>query len=77
MSAMDLRRQRIHEAHQAGLRNRMRDGWHIPERRVDELLQAWTVEAARRGLPPSVAGYWAEAERWIRDALYIRGEGQA
>ena len=46
---MDLRRQRIHEAQRAGLRNRIRDQWYVPEERANALLDAWEIVARERG----------------------------
>jgi hypothetical protein len=63
---MDLRRQRIHEAQRTGLRNRIRDQWHVPEERANALLDAWEIVARERGLEPGQVGYWRESEEWIR-----------
>lgn len=63
---MDLRHQRIHEAQRAGLRNRIRDHWRVPEARADALLDAWAITASERGLVPGQATYWQEGEEWIR-----------
>lgn len=63
---MDLRRQRIHEAQRTGLRNRIRDQWHVPEERANALLDAWDQEAMKRFLPPGDAAYWRDGEAWIR-----------
>jgi hypothetical protein len=63
---MDLRRQRIHDAQRAGLRNRIRDHWHVPEARADALLDAWEITASERGLAPGQAAYWQEGEKWVR-----------
>lgn len=63
---MDLRRQRIHEAQRAGLRNRIRDHWHVPEARADALLDGWAIVAGERGLEPGQPGYWQEGEMWLR-----------
>ena len=65
-ASMDLRRQRIHEAQRAGLRNRIRDHWHVPEARADALLDSWATTASERGLMPGDASYWQEGEKWIR-----------
>lgn len=64
---MDLRRQRIHEAQRTGLRNRIRDQWHVPEERANALLDAWEIVARERGLEPGQVGYWRESEEWIRE----------
>ena len=63
---MDLRRQRIHEAQRTGLRNRIRDQWHVPEERANALLDAWEIVARERGLEPGQVGYWRESEEWIQ-----------
>jgi hypothetical protein len=63
---MDLRRSRIHEAQRAGLRNRIRDDWHVPEEKTDALLEAWPVEANGRGVEPGQSAYWRDGEAWIR-----------
>ena len=63
---MDLRRQRIHDAQKAGLRNRLRDHWHVPEARADALLDAWARTARERGLQLGQATYWQEGEEWLR-----------
>jgi hypothetical protein len=64
---MDLRRQRITEAQRAGLRNRIRDEWCVPEARADALLDAWAIEAKERGLEPGQGSYWQDGEAWIRE----------
>ena len=66
---MDLRRSRIHEAQRAGLRNRVRDHWHVPEAKAGSLLEAWAAEATERGLKPGPSEYWREGEAWIRDQV--------
>lgn len=66
---MDLQRSRIHEAQRAGLRNRIRDQWHVPEAKADSLLEAWAAEATERGLKPGQSEYWREGEAWIRDRV--------
>ena len=63
---MDLRRQRIHDAQRAGLRNRIRDHWHVPGARADALLEAWAKTASERGLVPGQPSYWQEGEKWLR-----------
>lgn len=63
---MDLRRQRIHEAQRTGLRNRIRDQWHVPEERANALLEAWAKTASERGLVPGQPSYWQEGEKWLR-----------
>lgn len=63
---MNLRQERIHQAQRAGLRNRMREAWHVPELKVDELLRAWAAEAKERGLTPGQVGYWRDGEEWLR-----------
>ncbi len=69
---MDLRRRRIHDAQRSGLRNRIRDHWHVPEAKADALLEAWAVEAAVRGLSPGQSDYWRDGEVWIRDRVDAR-----
>jgi hypothetical protein len=64
---MELRRQRITEAQRAGLRNRVRDEWRVPEARADALLDAWAITAKERGLEPGQGAYWQEGEEWIRE----------
>lgn len=64
---MDLRRRRITEAQRAGLRNRIRDAWHLPEEKADDLLDAWVIEAQARGLAPDETAYWRAGEDWIRE----------
>lgn len=66
---MELRRARIDEARRTGLRNRIRDEWHVPEHRADALLEAWAVEAASTGITTAASGYWGAAEGWVRDRL--------
>ncbi len=63
---MDLRRSRIHEAQRAGLRNRIRDHWHVPAEKTDALLEAWSVEANGRGVDPGQSAYWQDGEALIR-----------
>jgi hypothetical protein len=60
---------RINEAKLAGLRNRIRDAWHAPGDRADELLAAWHAEAATRDLVSADAEYWSQAEHWIEEQL--------
>jgi hypothetical protein len=69
---VDLRRQRINEAQRTGLRNRIRDHWHVPEERANALIEAWDQEAAQRSLSPGQPTYWHDAEAWIRDRLEPR-----
>jgi hypothetical protein len=64
---MELRRQRITEAQRAGLRNRIRDEWHVPQTKADALLDAWAIEAKERGLEPGQGAHWQEGEEWIRE----------
>lgn len=66
---MDLRRSRIHDAQRAGLRNRIRDHWRIPEAKADALLEAWAIEATERGLQPGDSAYWRDGEAWIKDQV--------
>jgi hypothetical protein len=63
---MDLRRQRIHDAQRAGLRNRIRDHWHVPEARAYALLDASTIAAGQRRLEPGQPACWQEGEKWLR-----------
>jgi hypothetical protein len=63
---MDLRHQRIHDAQRAGLRNRIRDHWHVPEARADAMLEGWAKTASERGLVPGEPSYWQEGEKWLR-----------
>jgi hypothetical protein len=63
---MELRRRRITEAHRAGLRNRIRDEWHVPEAKADALLEAWVAEARCRDIAPDDPAYWREGAVWIR-----------
>jgi len=63
---VELRRQRIHEAQRTGLRNRIRDHWHVSEERADALIDAWAREAEERSLLNGQATYWHDAEAWIR-----------
>jgi hypothetical protein len=69
---LHLRRQRIHDAKGAGLRNRIRDHWHVPEAQADALLDAWAIVAAERGLMPSQANYWQDGEEWIQEQAKMR-----
>jgi hypothetical protein len=71
-SGVDIRRQRIHEAQLTGLRNRIRDHWHVPEERADVLIDRWTQEAERRSLPRGHPTYWPEAEAWLREQVEPR-----
>ena len=71
-TSMDLRRRRIHDAQRAGLRNRIRDYWHVPEARADALLDAWAIVAAEQGLMPGQANYWQEGEEWIQEQAKMR-----
>lgn len=67
---MNLRDQRLHEAHRAGLRGRLTGQFRLPEARADELLAAWDAEAASRGLVARAnSGYWREAPDWITAQL--------
>jgi hypothetical protein len=68
-SVVELRRQRIHDAQRTGLRNRIRDHWHVPEERADALIDAWAREAKRRSLLHGDATYWHDAEDWIREQV--------
>jgi hypothetical protein len=63
---MELRRQRITEAQRTGLRNRIRDEWHVPEAKADALLDAWEITASERGLAAGQPTYWQEGEKWVR-----------
>ena len=65
-TSMDLRRRRIHDAQRQGLRNRIRDDWHLPETRADAPLDAWETMASERGLAPGQPTYWQEGEKWVR-----------
>jgi hypothetical protein len=69
---VELRRQRIHEAQRTGLRNRIRDNWHVPEERANTVIDAWDQEAAQRSLPLGQPAYWRDAEAWIREQLEPR-----
>jgi hypothetical protein len=60
------RKRRIYEAQRAGLRNRMRDQWHIAETTADALIAAWESQAAIRSLSVDEATYWSDGEAWIR-----------
>jgi hypothetical protein len=73
---VELRRQRIHEAQRTGLRNRIRDHWHVPEERADALLDAWDREATRRSLSHEDPTYWHEAEGWIGAQLKHRASSE-
>jgi hypothetical protein len=54
-------------AKRAGLRNRIRDEWHVPEAIADQLLDAWTIMAKQRGLKLDHVAYWRDGEEWIRE----------
>ena len=69
---MELRRQRIQEAQRTGLRNRIRDQWHVAEQRADAVIEAWDQEARERLLQHSDPNYWRDAEVWIREQLETR-----
>jgi hypothetical protein len=69
---MNVRGQRIHEAQRAGLKNRVRDHWHVPEERADGLIDAWDREAMQRSLPHGHPNYWSAAEAWIQEQLEPR-----
>jgi hypothetical protein len=69
---MNLRGQRIHEAQRIGLRNRVRDEWHLLEERADALVDAWDQEAMNRFLTPGDAAYWRDGEAWIRERVDAR-----
>ena len=71
-SAVELRRQRIHHAQRTGLRNRIRDQWHLAEERADALIEAWDQEAQERLLRHSDPTSWRDAEVWIRERLEPR-----
>lgn len=45
---------------------RLIDEWRFSAERADTLLAEWDLEAARRSLGPTAAGYWREAEDWLR-----------
>lgn len=66
---MDLRRQRIHQAQRAGLRNRVRDQWRISEERADTLLDDWEAAAQAMSIVPGAVGYWDRGEKWLRERL--------
>ena len=68
-SLMELRRRRITEAQRAGLRNRIRDQWHVPEAKADAVLDAWAIEARERGPEPGQGSYWQDSEVWIGERL--------
>jgi hypothetical protein len=74
---MEQRRERILEAQRAGLRNRIRDQWHVSEGRADALLEAWATEATERGLKPGETGYWTAGEAWVRERLDVSAPGLA
>jgi hypothetical protein len=57
--------ERIYQAQRAGLKNRIRDEWHVLEERAASLLDEWDQEATRRGLAPGQNNYWPQAEAWI------------
>lgn len=69
---MDLRRSRIHDAQRAGLRNRIRDHWHVSDGKADVLLEAWATEAKARGLEPGRSAYWQDGEVWIQAQIDAR-----
>jgi hypothetical protein len=71
---VELRRQRIHDAQRTGLRNRIRDHWHVPEERANALIDAWDQEARGRLLEHSDPNYWRYAEAWIREQLKPRSQ---
>jgi hypothetical protein len=67
LRTVEQRRQRISDAQRAGLRNRLRDQWRLPEDRVERLLAEWESEASVRGLSKVADGYWATAETWLTE----------
>jgi hypothetical protein len=71
---MECRRQRIHEAQRTGLRNRIRDHWHVAEERADAVIEAWDQEARERLLQHCDPNYWRDAEVWIREQLEPRSQ---
>lgn len=68
---MELRRQRIHDAQRTGLRNRIRDQWHVAEERADALIEQWEQQSAP-SLRQEHLDYWAQAEAWIRGRVEPR-----
>jgi hypothetical protein len=69
MPSMGLRKERILAAQRIGLRNRIRDEWHVPEAEADALLVGWDDEARRRELAPDGATFWSDGAEWIRQHL--------
>jgi hypothetical protein len=57
--------QRIYQAQRTGVRNRLRDQRRVPQEKADELLDAWTAEAAARELTPDDPRYWLEGCAWL------------
>jgi hypothetical protein len=66
---MNLRKERIHEAGKAGIRGRLATQFHVPERRIEDLLIAWDHEAATREIRPGDSRYWGDAEAWLMPRL--------
>lgn len=59
--------QRIFQAQRTGLRNRVRDDWHMSEELADAMLDEWDLQAASRGLSKRDPRYWDDAVRWIEE----------
>ena len=49
---------RIYQAERMGVRNRLRDEFHISEPNADKWVEAWEAEAERRGLDRDARDYW-------------------
>ena len=57
--------ERIAAAHEAGIRNWLRDDRRVAN--VDELMTAWAAEAAALGLSRIDRRYWDEARPWLEE----------
>jgi hypothetical protein len=60
-------RDRIYEAQRTGLRNRVRDEWHMSEELADAIVDQWDLQAASRALGRRDPRYWDEAAKWIEE----------
>lgn len=65
-------RERLDVAKRTGLRNRIRDEWHVCEELPDAMLAAWELEAPKAGLTPDDERSWSWAVEWIDRRLLRR-----
>jgi hypothetical protein len=59
--------ERIAFAMESGTRSRLTGELHLPLERADELLDAWALVAAERGLDRHDGAYWDDAWPWLAE----------